>query len=78
MPKYTIEVRQIWEIETKDGEDWGELLDKSQELWWKEGVEIDAVTLFSNDIEVIDVEGEENELCEEHQIELDNCEFCNG
>jgi len=64
MPKYTIEVRQIWEINTKEGEEWGDLLDLSQKRWWSEGVEIDAVTLFSNDVDVIDIEGEIEETNE--------------
>jgi hypothetical protein len=61
MPKYTVEVRQIWEIDTKDGEDWGNLLDLSQKRWWQDGVEIDAVTLLSANTEVIEIEGEVEE-----------------
>jgi len=62
MPKYTIEIRQIWEINTKVGEEWGDLLDLSQKRWWTEGVEIDQVTLFSQETEVIDIEGEPDEI----------------
>ena len=61
MAKVTVEVRQIWEINTKEGEEWGDLLDLSQKRWWSEGVEIDEVTLFSSDTEVIDIEGEVEE-----------------
>jgi hypothetical protein len=59
VPKYTVEIRSIWEITTKDGEDWADLLDLSQKKWWTDGVEIDAVTLWSQDVDVIDIEGEE-------------------
>ena len=76
MAKYTIEIRQIWEVQVKEGEEWADILDKSQELWWREGVEIDQVTLFSYDADVIDIEQEPTDLCEEHQIEIRNCEFC--
>ena len=61
MAKVTVEVRQIWGINTKEGEEWGDLLDLSQKRWWSEGVEIDEVTLFSSDTEVIDIEGEVEE-----------------
>ncbi len=76
MAKYIIEIKQIWEIQVKEGEFWGDILDKSQELYYKEGVEIDQVTLLSSDNEVIDIETEPTDLCEEHQIEIRNCEFC--
>jgi len=66
MPKYTIEIRQIWEINTKEGEEWGDLLDLSQKRWWSEGVEIDQVTLFSQDVDVIDIEGELDEKVEDN------------
>ena len=60
MTKYTVEIRQIWEINAKEGEEWGDLLDLSQKRWWTEGVEIDEVTLFSSEAEVIDIESEDN------------------
>lgn len=65
MAKYTVEVRQIWEINTEVGQEWGDLLDLSQKRWWQDGVEIDAVTLLSANTEVIDIEGEPDEEVEE-------------
>jgi hypothetical protein len=61
MAKYTVEIRQIWEIQVKEGEFWGDVLDLSQKKWWCEGIEIDAVTLYSSDNDIIDIEGEVDE-----------------
>jgi hypothetical protein len=62
MAKYTIEVRQIWEINAKEGEEWGDLLDLSQKRWWQDEVEIDAVTLLSSNTEVIEIESEADDV----------------
>jgi hypothetical protein len=64
MPKYTIEIRQIYEVEANLDEDWGEVLDNALKLYYTTGVEVDKVTLFSQDVEVIDIEGEPDEESE--------------
>ncbi|NBW11602.1 MAG: hypothetical protein EBR82_26585 [Caulobacteraceae bacterium] len=76
MAIYSVEIREIYEIKVKDGENWADVLDKAKELYYKEGVEIDQVTLFSSDFDVIDIESEPTDLCSDHQIELRHCDFC--
>lgn len=58
MAKITVEARQVYQITVKDGEDWGEVLEKALQTYYKTGVEIDEVTLLENSVEFID--GEEN------------------
>lgn len=59
MPKHTIEIRQVWEINTEVGEEWIDVLVLSQQKWWSDSVEIDQVNLISSNTDVISVEGEE-------------------
>jgi hypothetical protein len=61
MPKHTIEIRQVWEINTEVGEEWLDVLVLSQQKWWSDSVEIDQVNLISSNTEVISVEGEVEE-----------------
>jgi hypothetical protein len=53
MATYTVEVRQIYDIEVKAGEDWADVLDKALQTYYTTGVEADQVTLINHDVEII-------------------------